>query len=96
MLSGGGTVLSASGGGPDEVFAITADHHVWDHRLSGWSILSSGWFTSLSATATAAGQSEVFATLADGSLWEHNPAYVNQLWLELVNGGVQTVAAPRR
>ena len=33
MLSGSGTIRRASAGGGDEVFAITADHHLWDYQL---------------------------------------------------------------
>jgi PQQ enzyme repeat len=92
-LSPAGTILSASAGGPDGVFAITSDHHLWEHAAAGWSLLSTGTFAALSATENAGGQSEVFATLADSSLWQYDPALPGDHWRDLVASGVAFGAA---
>ncbi len=95
-LSPAGTILSAVAGGNDEVFAITADHHLWRHTLSGWSMASAGSFQSLSGNAGVAGGSEVFAVLSDTSLWEYQaPLSGTPFWADLVTSGVQAASAPR-
>ncbi|HVS38708.1 MAG TPA: choice-of-anchor Q domain-containing protein, partial [Gemmataceae bacterium] len=77
MLAPPGTILSISAvtdsTGADDVFAITPDHHVWEHTSAGWQFLSSGVFTQISAAANASGNAVVFGLVADGSLWEQNP-----------------------
>jgi hypothetical protein len=95
-LSPVGTILSVSAGGPDGVFAITADMHLWEHGAAGWAMLSSGSFASLSATENAAGQGDVFATLTDGSLWVNDPALPGDHWRELIASGVAQGVGPQR
>ncbi len=95
-LSPAGTILSASAGANDEVFAITADHHVWQHSLTGWSMASAGSFQALSGNAGTAGGGELFAVLTDGSFWEYQmPLVGNPSWFRHVAGGVQAGSAPR-
>jgi uncharacterized protein (TIGR03118 family) len=96
LLSPAGTILSISAGGPDSVFAITADHHLWEHTAAGWAMLSSGSFASVSATENAAGQGDVFATLTDNSLWVNDPALPGNHWMELLLSGVAAGAGPQR
>ena len=93
-LSPAGTILSVSAGGPDGVFAISADHHLSEHTAAGWAFLSAGSFASLSGTENAAGQSEVFATLADASLWVYDPTLPGDHWQDLLASGVAFGAAP--
>ena len=94
-LSPAGTILGVSAGGPDEVFAITADHHLWEHTAAGWSLLSSGSFAALSATENSTGQGVVFATLTDSSLWEYDPASSGNPWQDLLTSGVAFGAGTR-
>ncbi len=90
-LSPSGSILSASAAGPDQVFAITADHHLWQYTLaSGWSLLSSGAFASISGDQNTGGAGELFAVSADATLWE----YTNH-WA-MLDAGVLAAAAPRR
>jgi hypothetical protein len=97
MLSPAGTILAVAAGGADEVFAITSDHNLWEHRLTGWALLSAGDFQSVSASETAAGQGEALGTLADTSLWEYDPDFANpDHWRIQVPSGVAASAAPRR
>ncbi len=96
MLSPGGTILSVSAGGADEVFAITADHHLWDYQLGSWSLRSTGDFASISgAEAPAVGHSEVFAVLGDSSVWEYDPFLPGGPWDDLIASGAAAAAAPR-
>jgi hypothetical protein len=90
MLSPAGTILSASAAGPDQVFAITADSHLWQHTASDWSLTSAGAFVSLSGESNG-GAGEVFAVLADESLWQYTTS-----WTLLDPTGVLAAAAPRR
>ena len=87
-LSPSGTILAAAAAGPDQVFAVTADQHLWQHTPSGWSLTSTGTFTSISGAQTTAGAGEVFAVLTDGSLWQ----YVTS-WTELSSGDVLASSA---
>jgi PKD repeat protein len=87
-LSPAGTILAAAAAGPDQMFAITADQHLWQHTPAGWSLTSAGTFTSISGPQTATGAGEVFAVVADGSLWQ----YVTS-WTELSSGGVVASSA---
>ncbi len=83
MLSGPGTILSVSSGGANEVYAITADHRLWDYKMGNWSMLSTGDFTSISGTeAPASGHSEVYAVLADTSWWMYATS-----WSKLSSAG---------
>ena len=75
------------------MFAVTADHHLWDHRLAGWSLLSGGSFASIGATKNASGQGGLFGVLADGSLWEYTPAFAGNPWQEVAVIGVRTGAS---
>ena len=64
-LSPAGTILGVSAAASDQVFAITADHHLWQHTPSaGWSLTSAGSFASISGEDNG-GQGEVFAVLSD-------------------------------
>ena len=89
-LSPAGSILAATAAGVDQVFAVTADHHLWQHMLS------SGWLlTSLATVASISGENnggagEVFAVLSDASLWEDTG-----IWA-LLDTGVLAAAAPRR
>ncbi len=96
LLSGSGTILSASAGGADEVFAITADQHLWDYRMGNWSLESAGAFASISGTeAAGAGHGELFAVLADSSAWEFDPLLPGDPWVDLLASGAAAAAAPR-
>jgi hypothetical protein len=95
-LSPAGTILSVAAGGADGVFAITADHHLWEHTAAGWAFLSGGSFMSISATEKAAGQGDVFGTLTDSSLWVNDPALPGDHWREPLASGVAFGAAPQR
>ena len=88
-LSPAGTILAASAAAADQVFAITADSHLWQYTLSGWSLTSAGSFASI-AGENNGGAGEVFAVLTDASLWEYT-----SFWA-LLDSGVLAVAAPRR
>jgi len=57
------------------VFAVTADHHLWEHTPSGWAQLSIGSFQQISAGLNSAGQAVLYGVLTDASLWEYNPAF---------------------
>jgi uncharacterized delta-60 repeat protein len=95
QLSGAGTTLSVAAGGPDEAFAIPADHTLWEHSASGWTDLSAGSFAGVSARRTPSGADEVAGTLTDGSLWEYsNGGGFSPTWQELLPGGVASSAAP--
>ena len=92
-LSQAGTILSVAAGGPDEAFAITSDHHLWDHTTNGWAMLSAGNFASVSGGESPG---EVFAVLGDDSLWAYNAGYTSQPWINLLLAGTaQSDAAPR-
>ncbi|HVS36831.1 MAG TPA: RHS repeat-associated core domain-containing protein [Gemmataceae bacterium] len=90
MLSPGGTILSISAvtdsSGGDDVFAVTADTHLWEHTPSGWTMLSVGSFQQISAGLNAAGQAVVYGVLTDNSLWEYNPAFAGS-WQNLSPSG---------
>ena len=90
-LSPAGTILSISAiqdvSNADLVFAVTANHQLWEHTPAGWSLLSAGNFLSISAGLNAASQAEVFGVLADNSLWEHNPASPGDGWSNLSPAG---------
>jgi hypothetical protein len=88
-LSPAGTILAASAAGTDQVFAITADQHLWQHSSSGWSMTSDGSFASISGENNG-GNGEVFAVLTDASLWEYST-----YWAEL-DAGVLAASAPWR
>ena len=95
-LSPAGTILAVSAAGPDQAFAITADHHLWQHGPSGWSLRSTGSFTSISGENNA-GASEVFAVLADTSLWEYQmPLTGSPTWNQLDANGVLAASGPRQ
>jgi hypothetical protein len=93
LLSPSGTILAAAAAGTDQVFAVTADHTLWQHLLMGWSPSSSGSFQSASGTETASGTGDLFAVLSDGSLWEYNAAFAGTHWRELYPAGVFAAAA---
>jgi hypothetical protein len=96
-LSPAGTILSASAGAADQVFAITSDHHLWTHTLAGWDLLSLGTFETISGSATpAAGVGEAFGVLSDGSLWEYNPAFGGTDFMEILTSGVAGASAPQK
>jgi hypothetical protein len=97
-LSPAGTILSVATGGPDEVFAVAADHTLWHHTLAGWFELSAGNFPSASGDQTQAGVGAAFGVLADSSLWEYNPAFPNPgHWQDrAAPGPVLACAAPLR
>ena len=95
-LSPAGSILAVSAAGADQVFAVTSDHHLWQHTLAGWSMTSAGNFQSISANQTADGRSEVFGVLSDNSLWENNPTFAGDHWMNLVPSGVLSAAAPLR
>jgi hypothetical protein len=89
-LSPAGTMLGVSAGGPDQVFAITADRHLSQHTLSGWTVLSASSLTTLSGQGNG-GHGEVFAVLADGSLWQYTTS-----WALLDPTGVLAAVAAQR
>jgi hypothetical protein len=94
LLSPAGTILSVSAGAADQVFAVTADNHLWAHSAAGWAILSTGSFASLSGAKNSAGQGDLFAVLSDTSFWEYDPAFPG-LWQDLVPSGVAAGSAAR-
>ncbi len=97
QLSSAGTILAASAGAAGQVFAITADHHLWTHTVPGWKILSSVLYDSISGSATpTAGVGEVFGVLADGSLLEYNPAFGGTDFPGVASSGVAAASAPQR
>jgi hypothetical protein len=96
MLSPAGTILGITAAGRDEAFAVTADHNLWQRRLAGWALVSSGSFRSVSGNDTGGGLGEVFGVLSDSSLWEFNPAFPGPShWQELIPAGVLAVAAAK-
>lgn len=76
VLSPAGTILSisavADGSAANDLFAVTADHHLWEHAPTGWAMLSAGSFQQLSAATNKTGAAVVFAVLSDASLWEYS------------------------
>jgi FG-GAP-like repeat len=90
-LSPAGTILSISaitdGAGNADVYAVTSDHHLWEHTATGWAILSAGSFLQLSAATNAAGNAVIFAVLTDHSLYENNPTFPNDHWRLLSPAG---------
>ena len=64
---------------------------LWGFGSSGWTELSSGFFSQVSVTQTSTGADVVFGTMYDGSLWE----YTNGGMTELLDGGVASTATPR-
>ncbi|HBI43672.1 MAG TPA: hypothetical protein DDY78_12605 [Planctomycetales bacterium] len=95
LLSPAGTILSTSavtdGSGHTDVYAITSDHHLWEHSPGlpgdGWAILSVGSFQQISAATNSAGNAVVFAMLTDHSLWENSSLNAGDPWRELSPGG---------
>jgi hypothetical protein len=89
--------LSAAAGGPDTVFAIAADHMVWEQSPAGDVQLSSILLANqLSATQTQQGVDEAFMTLTDGSFWEYSTAFPkNNLFKELLTSGAASSSTPR-
>ena len=78
---------------PPDVFAVTAEHNLWDHTPPGWTLASSGDLASISGRESSDGEGDVFGVLADGSLWEYNPAFPNPgHWQQREAGGVLAVA----
>ncbi len=77
-LSPAGTILSVSAvtdnAGNDDVYAITANHQLWEHSAAGWAMISAGSYQQLSATTNAHGYAEVFAVGTDFSLSVFTPA----------------------
>ena len=96
-LSPAGTVLAATAGGSDEVFAITADHNFWQHALSGWSLTSAGSFQLLSGNAGAPDVGEVFTWLSDGSVAEFRQPFLGPLTRYSLSlpTGILALSAPR-
>ena len=78
-LSPAGTILSisavADGSGANDVFAVTADRHLWEHTPAGWALLSIGSFQQMSAATDKSGGAVVFAVPTDNSLWEYSNLY---------------------
>jgi hypothetical protein len=105
MLAPPGSVLSISAlsdvSSTDLVFAILADHHLWEHSKFGWGLLSSGSFAQVSAGTDSAGQAVAYGLLSDGSLWEQDPAFTGALpdagWTMLSPAGtIAAIAATKR
>ena len=69
------------------VFAITqTGSNVWRHTSSGWSQLSTGFFTQISAGINGLAQPVVYGIVQGGTLWEQNPEVgtgLNGGWTEL-------------
>lgn len=91
-LSPAGTILSASAitdaGGNDVVYAITSDHHLWEHSpANGWAMLSSGSFQTVSAGLNTGGAAVVYGVLTDNSLWQNNPVFGGDHWRNLSPAG---------
>jgi hypothetical protein len=69
--------------GSEVVFAIAADHTLWEFDPSSfhtsgnyydrWQIVSYGYFTDVSATQDGQGNAVCFAVRADHTLWEFDP-----------------------
>ncbi|HVS39123.1 MAG TPA: autotransporter-associated beta strand repeat-containing protein [Gemmataceae bacterium] len=94
MLSGPGTILSVSAGGPDTAFAITTyGDTLWKHSDTGWSELSPGAFAQVSASAVGAPQDALFAVLTNGSIWDYADNNTPQ-WGEALNDQALFNAAP--
>ncbi len=96
-LSPAGTILSAVAGGADEVWAITADNHLWQHSLAGWALESADSFQTLSGNAGVPDVGEVFTWLSDGTVAEFKQPFVGPLTrfgLSLPTS-VLTLSAPR-
>jgi Bacterial Ig-like domain (group 3) len=91
LLSPAGTILSVSAiadsAGNADFYAVTADHHLWEHTVAGWAFLSAGSFQQLSAATNAAGKAVVFAVLTDHSLWENSSLFAGDHWRMLSPGG---------
>jgi hypothetical protein len=91
LLSPAGTILSTSAvtdaAGFTDVYAITADHHLWEHTVAGWAYLSAGSFLQLSAATNAVGNAVIFAVLTDNSLWENSSLFAGDHWRLLSPGG---------
>ena len=89
-LSPAGTILSVSAAddaaGYADVFAVTADRHLWEHSAAGWALISTGSFQQISAARNAAGNAVVFAVLTDHSLWEYSSLNVGG-WVMLSPAG---------
>jgi hypothetical protein len=96
LLSGSGTILSVTAGTRDQVFAITSDHHLWEHDAAGWALLSVGTFESVSGYKTNTGSGAVLGVLSDGNLWDYNPSSAGG-WQQLTEtADVLFASAPQR
>jgi hypothetical protein len=74
--AGGRLATTVAGrAGYADVYAITADKHLWEHSANGWAFLSAGSFLQLSAATNAAGDAVIFAVLTDHSLWENSSLF---------------------
>jgi hypothetical protein len=72
ILSPAGTILSASAGAHDDVFALASDHSLWEFAHGAWAILSpADTILSMQAGTSAAGTDVVFALASDHSLWQN-------------------------
>src|SRR5205807_1370105 len=78
---------AADGAGGNDVYAITADQHLWEHTPSGWAMLSAGSFAQVTAATNKSGAAVVFAVLADHSLWENSSLFAGNPWRMLSPGG---------
>jgi Bacterial Ig-like domain (group 3) len=91
LLSPAGTILSVSAiadsAGNADFYAVTADHHLWEHTVAGWAFLSAGSFQQISAATNAAGNAVIFAVLTDNSLWENSSLFPGNHWQNLSPGG---------
>jgi hypothetical protein len=91
MLSPAGTILAVSAttdaAGNEVAYAITSDHHLWQHGPGGWAILSGGAFQQVRSGANVSGGTVAFAVLADNSLWEHSPLFPGNPWRMLSPAG---------
>jgi len=96
LLSGPGTIVSVSAAGPDEVFATTTlGNNLWEHKLSGWSPIAFGNFSSISATQTTTGNDAVYGVLADSELWEYDPFFAGTGWQQLLPSNAAAAGAPQ-
>ena len=96
-LSPAGTILSVSAAddaaGYADVFAVTADRHLWEHSAAGWALISTGSFQQISAARNAAGNAVVFAVLTDHSLWEYSSLNVGGWVMLSPTGTILSVSA---
>ncbi len=88
LLSPANTILAVAAAGKGQAFALANNHNLWQHTALGWSLTSTGSFSSLSGEQTANGAGMALGVLTNGSEWEYGTS-----WTEITTSGAASSSA---